>query len=282
MPPLQDDRPGDDPPRSGVTALVVIPYYRTPQYVERAVASVLAQTERDLVCVVIGDGDEPPLSIRDERLIVHSYPTNRGAYFAQDVAIWASPFEWYAIVASDDWVNPDHLARLLSHDTDMACGAVYAHGDRICAPGHQGHTRCRGRLTLRQYEVGAYRTERYREIGAHNPAERIGQDSLTLALLRLVAPVGATKVPTYHRLHRPGSLCSDPATSAGSRARQAMRQRNRAILAACQAIRRRDPGHLAERIRAYREALIPSVLWAELAIEVEALRSKLGTREMAA
>jgi glycosyltransferase involved in cell wall biosynthesis len=66
-----------------VTVLVSIPYWRTPELVEKAVRSVLKQTHRDLVCVVVGDGDEPPLSkVRDSRLVVHSYSTNRGAYFA--------------------------------------------------------------------------------------------------------------------------------------------------------------------------------------------------------
>lgn len=264
-----------------MTVLVCIPYYRTPQYIERAVRSVLAQTHRDLVCVVIGDGDAPPLSgIRDDRLIVHSYPTNRGAYFAQDVAIWASPFEWYAIVASDDWVDPDHLERLLSHNADMACGALTYHNEHFCS-GDPGHLRCSGVVVRKAYEVGIYRTERYRQIGAHNPTERIGQDSLTLKVMRLVAPVGATTVPTYHRLGREGSLCTAAETKNGSTARTEMRQRNRRIVARCEDIvhsgpAARDRGIRAARIRAYRESLVPSAIQAALDAEVDALRSKLG------
>lgn len=256
-----------------MTVLVCVPYYRTPQYVERTVRSVLGQSHSDLVCLVIGDGDEPPLrGIHDDRLIVHTYPTNRGVYFAQDVAIWSSPFEWYCVVASDDWVDPDHVERLVALNADMACGALWAHGDgpEYCGPDNAGHASCRGRLVQKAYEVGIYRTETYRRIGAHNPTERIGQDSLTLAVMRLVGPVGGTTYPTYNRRFRDGSLCTSPETANGSPARTAMRVRNRAIYAQCKQLR------TPERIRAYRDSLIPAEVRDALAVEVERVSARLG------
>lgn len=243
-----------------MTVLVCIPYHGTPELVGKAVRSVLAQTHTDLMCVVIGDGDEPPLSgIADSRLIVHSYPTNRGAYFAQDVAIWASPHEFYAVVASDDWVDPDHIEKMLALEQDVACGALYYHNDHYPD----------GIVIRKAYEVGLYRTRRYHEIGAHNPAERIGQDSLTLKVMRLVAPVGATKDPTYHRFGRQGSLSTHPDTDRHSEARIQMRLRNREIVQQC--IRLRS----ADRIRAYRDSLIPEAIKTELEEQVEGLRARL-------
>lgn len=254
-----------------MTVLVCIPYWRTPGYVERAVRSVLAQTYRDFVVVVVGDGGRPPITWTHPQLVVYSYPENRGAYFAQDVAIWASPHEWYAPVASDDWLDPDHLERLVEANADLACGALWSHGesDSFCGPANDAHRACRGTLTEKAYEVGIYRTERYREIGAHNPAERMGQDTLTLHVMRMVAPVGASVVPTYNRLFRPGSLCTDPATDVRSPARRAMRARNRGIIAQCA----RLPD--AVRIRAYRESLVPTDLWAELDERSAELRAML-------
>lgn len=262
-----------------MTVLVCIPYYGTAEYVERAVRSVLAQTHSDVVCVVIGDGEHVPVKhIRDSRLVIHEYPVNRGVYFAQDVAIWASPFEWYAVVASDDWVDPDHIERALSWGQDVACGALWAHGDGegYCGPDNDDHATCRGVLVKKAYEVGIYRTETYRRIGAHNPNERIGQDSLTLAIQRIVGTVGATDVPTYNRRFRPGSLCTSPETANGSPARTAMRLRNRAVYDRCKRLRTPDA------IRAYRESLIPAPLRDALAVEVEALRAKLGVEAVAA
>jgi hypothetical protein len=209
--------------------------------------------------VVVGDGETPPLPhIADSRLVVHSYSENRGAYFAQDVAIWASPHEWYAPIASDDWVDPDHLERMLDLG-DVACGALYYHNDHYPD----------GLVIRKAYEVGMYRTRRYTEIGAHNPNERIGQDSLTLKVMRLVAPVGATNHPTYHRFGRQGSLSTHPDTDRHSSARIEMRQRNRAIVRECMRLR------TADRIKAYRQTLVPRDVQETLDEQVEQLRRKL-------
>jgi hypothetical protein len=245
-----------------VTVLVSIPTYGVGrELLEKSVRSVLAQTHRDLVCVVVGDGETPDLPrIPDSRLIVHSYSQNRGAYFAQDVAIWASPHEHYAVVASDDWVDPNHIESMLALGKDVACGALYYHNDHYPD----------GIVIRKAYEVGLYRTSRYHEIGAHNPNERIGQDSLTLKVMRLVAPVGATSQPTYHRFGRQGSLSTHPDTCKGAPARVQMRERNRAIVARCQQLRR------ADRIKAYRQSLVPADVQAALDEQVELLRAKLA------
>lgn len=244
-----------------MTVLVSIPTYGVGrELLEKSVRSVLAQTHRDLVCVVVGDGEIPPLpKIDDPRLVVYSYPTNRGAYFAQMVALGANPHEWYAPVASDDWVEPDHIERLASHGTDMATGAVFF---------HSGHKPVK--VLRKLYEVGMYRTERMLAVGGYNPAERMGQDSLTLKVMRLVAPMDATTHPTYHRVQRPGSLCTHPDTKKGSPAREAMRARNRVIAAVCE--RLKD----AEAIRRYRWSLVPEEIGYELAEHNERLRRMLA------
>ena len=259
-----------------MTVLVAVPYWRTPELVERTVRSVLAQTYTDLACVVIGDGEAPPLSIRDDRLIVHTYPVNRGAYFAQDVAIWASPFEWYAPVAADDWIDPDHIERLLAYGRDTCSGGVRLHNEHYCLDA--AHLRCSGTPVpagfadgaRKAYEVGIYRTSSYHRIGAHNPNERLGQDSLTLRVMRIVGRVEVSDHMTYNRLGRQGSLCTDPATDVRSPARKAMRLRNRDIVARC--LKLRTP----ERIKAYRESLVPAEVRDALAVEVDGLRAKVG------
>jgi hypothetical protein len=243
------------------TALVCVPYHEsTSDLVEKSVRSVLAQTHRDLVCVVVGDGTAPPLAgIKDSRLVVYTNPVNRGAYFSQMVALGASPFEWYAPVASDDWVDPDHIEKLMEHGTDMATGAVWFHleGQPV-------------RIFRKLYEVGMYRTARMLSVGGYNPAERLGQDSLTLKVMRIVAPLDATTVPTYHRLSRIGSLSTHPETKKGSAAREAMRRRNRDIVAACESLK------TADKIRAYRWSLVPQAIRDELGEHNERLRALLS------
>ena len=98
-----------------MTVLVAIPYWTTAApYIDEAVASALAQTERDLVVMVAGDGVEPPVTVRDPRLVVVSFPTNEGAPATQQAMLLASPFEWYAPMGADDRLDPDYLEGLLA------------------------------------------------------------------------------------------------------------------------------------------------------------------------
>lgn len=240
-----------------MTVLVSMPYWNNAQWVEAAVRSVLAQTHRDLVCVVIGDGEEPPLKIADSRLVVYTLPENHGAYFAQSVALGASPHPWYAPHAADDWSEPDHIERLMAYGTDTAAGAVWEHRGRSV------------RLVRKRYEVGLFRTERLLALGGYNPAERLGQDSLMLRLLRVTGPLEASDHPTYHRIHRKGSLCNHRDTKKGSPAREAMKVRNRAVAVKCERLR-------VNQVAAYRESIIPAAIRAERDRHISALSELLS------
>lgn len=239
--------------------LVSVPYFRNADWVETAVRSILGQTYRDIVCVVMGDGEEPPIAhMRDSRLIVHTLPENRGPYFAQTVSLEASPHAWYAPHAADDWSDPDHLERLMEFDTDVATGAVWNHVGR--------HVN----IVRKQFEVGLFRTERLKAMGGYNPAERLGQDSLMMRLLRITGGVAASTHPTYHRVYRPGSLGNHPSTRKGSPAREAMRVRNRRVSAECERLANTD------LIREYRWSLVPQPIRDELAEHTDRLRERLS------
>lgn len=249
-----------------MTTLVCIPYFGVPDLVERCVRSVLAQSLRDIVVLVIGDGEAPPLDVRDDRLAVYVLPENRGPYFAQQLAILASPFDRYAVVGADDWVEPEHLERLAGlGGTAAIVGWSWFHfpNGRVMTV-HKG------------LETGLYSTNRLRNIGGHNPAERIGQDSLLIHLLRQTGDLRATDQPTYHRVVRPGSLSRAPETKRGSDARNEMRAHNRAVLRQCLRLGRPN------RIREYRDSLVPAEVRDELAEHVERLSGVLGRQAVAA
>lgn len=240
-----------------MTVTVVVPYYGCPDLIEKCVRSILAQTHRDLVCVVIGDGEEPPLAgIHDDRLIVYNLPQNYGAYFGEQLIIEATPHDWYGVVGADDWVDPDHVASLVAFGTNVVPGAVWYH--------NQGHTK----VVRKVYEVGLFRTDQLRMIGGYNPAERLGQDSLTIHLLRMTYGYAVNQRPTYHRVQRAGSLTTDPRTKRGSAFRNDMRARNRVILAECERLK------TPERIGVYRRSIVPAEVAAELAEHVERLRQR--------
>lgn len=246
-----------------MTITVAIPYYGCPDLVERAVRSVLDQTHKDLHVVVIGDGEDPPLSaISDSRLDVFTMPENRGSYFALQVALLGIGHRWFSPFGADDYAQPDHLERLVelrrnSGVDAIATGAVFTNNGQV----HRG-----------LYEVGMFCRRRLLAIGGYNPSERIGQDTLMLRLLRLTGSLVSTDVATYHRVKRPGALTTSLDTGFGSPARQAMRARNRAVFA--HAERLRHP----EAIRVYRQSLIPVAIADELAEQVERLNARVGER----
>src|SRR5690606_19830376 len=113
-------------------------------------------------------------------------------------------------------------------------------------------------------------TERLRELGGHNPNERMGQDSLLIKLLRFTGETAATHHPTYHRVKREGSLMTANDTAPGSPARNAVRARNRVVLAECVRL-----GDLL-RIRRYRESLVPPRVADEVALHALRIGERLG------
>lgn len=239
-----------------MTVLVSIAYFGVPDLIERSVRSVLAQTHTDLQLVVIGDGEEPPLDVRDDRLEVHVLPYNRGPYFCQAVALGASSHEWYATVGADDWVAPDHLERLLAVRASAAVPTWFFRDE---------HRELAGPAP----EFGITTTERLRGIGGFNASERIAQDALNVRLLREHGGIVKTRYATYHHVTREGSLTQAPETSKGSPARVAVHERNRAVLRATQRM------GLAE-IQAYRSALIPPRIRHEVAEQADRLAGRVA------
>jgi hypothetical protein len=243
-----------------VTILVTVPYFGCPDLVETCVRSILHQTVTDLAVLVLGDGEEPPIHIRDDRLDVLTFRENRGPYFRQQSAIVANPFDRYAVVGADDWLEPDHFERLLAIDGDaVLTGAVWFHNLAGGVSVHRAN-----------YEVGVFATDRLRAIGGHNPAERVGQDSLLIHLLRLTGPVAGTDHPTYHRVKRHDSLMTSALTGQGTPYRNDVRRRNRVVYARCEQL-----GHPAA-IRAYRESLVPEPIRLELAADADRISTRLG------
>jgi glycosyltransferase involved in cell wall biosynthesis len=228
---------------------------------ERAVKSVLAQTYRNLQVVVIADGpqDLDPLP-KDDRLVVFQLRENHGTYFAQQVSLMASPYDWYAPHGSDDWCDPEHIEKLLAMESSaVASGAVWWHQDGHPVKVHRAN-----------YEVGLFATERLRDFGGYNPIERMGQDSLTLKLLGITGGFVSTTEPTYHRVRRAGSLTTHPDTKIGSMGRNEMRARNRLIWSKVMAMK--DP--LA--IDYARSLFIPKQVREAVDQYVRELRKELG------
>lgn len=227
---------------------------------ERAVKSVLAQDYPEFQLVVVADGEKIRLPFKDDRLTVFELKENHGAYFAQSVSLAANPYGWYAPHGSDDWTDPDHLSHLRSiRDTAVPAGSVWWHKGNEPPSVHPA-----------RYEVGVYTTERLREIGGYNPAERMGQDSLMLKVLSLAGSMTLSTKTTYHRVRRPGSLTTAPATKIGSPARNAMRARNREIYQ--RVLQAKD----LKQLRKIRRSAVPAEVQDAVERYADELRGLLG------
>src|SRR5207245_3871142 len=96
-----------------------IPYFRCEEYVKQAVCSLLAQTHKDIVVVVINDGDLetppwPELSdITDPRLVRFDLAVNYGPYFALEICLRATKSPYFLIQDADDWSDLYRVEKLL-------------------------------------------------------------------------------------------------------------------------------------------------------------------------
>lgn len=100
---------------------VVMANFRGAEHLARAMASVLAQSERRLELILSDDAsDDDSLSIAfriaatDNRVKVIAAPRNLGPAATRNRALDAAKGAWIAIVDSDDLIHPDRLARLIA------------------------------------------------------------------------------------------------------------------------------------------------------------------------
>lgn len=292
---------------TGVTETITVsmPYYRTPGTIARAVESVLAQTHRDLLLVVVNDGDDqtPPwpelAHITDPRLIRFDMPANHGRYFADAVVLAACSTPWFALCDADDWAEPGWLADMLAEATRRRLDAVYTPQWVHHGPDDPGRVepvgdlnRLRPNMHQIAHHAALYRAEALRAVGGPHPGFRVGFDTLLTSLMALTGRVKGLREPLYHRVSRPGSLTTSPDTGFGSPHRVEAAQRLQDLYAAC---RRENsarpaiadvPAELrdqvaadAARLRLQMGAAVPPAPWGGWAVDEAAAQELAGFLE---
>jgi glycosyltransferase involved in cell wall biosynthesis len=93
---------------------VVIPTYRRPLLVKRALRSALGQSFGAIEVIVVTDGPDPELAaeleaIGDRRLHIIQLSENRGANAARNAGVAAAHAPWVALLDDDDQWLPDKL-----------------------------------------------------------------------------------------------------------------------------------------------------------------------------
>lgn len=113
------------------TVSVVVPVYNAEKTVGKCIRSILAQTHTDLELILVDDGSPDKSGLicdeyaeKDERVQVIHTP-NGGVSRARNTGIERARGEYLFFVDSDDWVEAEHIAKLLPvHDEDLVYGGI--------------------------------------------------------------------------------------------------------------------------------------------------------------
>lgn len=101
-------------------ASIIMPAHNSAAFIEAAIASALAQTERDFELIVIDDGSTDDtagivraLASEDSRVQLLRHDVARGPAAARNMGIERARGDWIAILDSDDAFAPDRLERMV-------------------------------------------------------------------------------------------------------------------------------------------------------------------------
>ncbi len=251
--------------------VVSIPHFGPARYLRAAVDSILAQTHRNLVVVVVFDGDPSGLEalsdITDRRLVRFELPVNRGRYFADQIVLEAvaaadPDCRFFVVQDSDDWSDPGRVEQLvqvaLDENAEVCLSASLQHDqrqhrDRIARGRSRLDEPVTAELVHRVGHQGLYRVEALQRLGGWYAGYRIGFDTSIVNLLLMTGTkISYVDEPLYHRRIHSGSLTNSPAFGWGSPVRTEVVAQLRSLHRAAYRMATTAPDHrqAAEQIRA--------------------------------
>ena len=111
---------------------VIVPAYRSEKYIAACIASVQAQTFRDLEIVVVDDASEDytgqivqQMAKEDERIRYLRQEANRGVAAARNRGVEEAAGEWIALLDSDDVWLPEKLEKQLVLQQQSGAELIY-------------------------------------------------------------------------------------------------------------------------------------------------------------
>lgn len=140
---------------------VIVPVYKTEQYLRTCVDSILHQSYSNLEVILVDDGspDNCPqicddYAQRDERVrVIHQ--NNAGVAAARNAGLDAACGEYITFVDSDDWIDPDMYAGMMemakAHDCDVVmCDCLKEYENRSQVYSHDIRAGFYDRVQLEQ------------------------------------------------------------------------------------------------------------------------------------
>lgn len=132
---------------------VVIPAYNSAKTLPKCIASVLGQTYKGEVEIIVIDDastDETSQVAADTRVRYYRNPCNKGVFFGRTEGIRQARGERIMFIDSDDWLPSNAIELLASHDADIVCGDYVYRLTRFNLPHHFNRYELRGHITKQQ------------------------------------------------------------------------------------------------------------------------------------
>lgn len=127
---------------------IIVPVYNLEDYIEKTVASLLAQTYQNIEIVLIDDGSKDSslaiikeLAITDDRIVYTTQP-NGGAAKARNTGLALATGEFITFVDGDDMLSPNAISDNIGYFTDEMIDWVAFSIKRVDANGN--HIRTKG------------------------------------------------------------------------------------------------------------------------------------------
>jgi glycosyltransferase involved in cell wall biosynthesis len=201
---------------------VSMPYYNTPETIERAVDSIINQTYTDWRLSIVVDGCNPPKVSEDPRIRLFHVEQNRGAFYCSALNLAVCDTQWWTVHDSDDYSERDRFQALI----DAADGHDGVLEDK------QAHMLDGSVKVIRASHTSLFKADLLRLCGPH-PDFRVSWDDAMARLYERAYKVNRVGAGKYHAVKRPNSLTVRPETGMKSAYRQRMRARREMLVARC-------------------------------------------------
>lgn len=207
---------------------VIVPVYNVEKYIKKCIDSILNQTFKDFELILIDDGSPDncgkicdEYAGKDLRVkVIHK--ENGGLSDARNFGIDASQGEIIGFVDSDDYIDKDMYAQMITYleenNCDVVCCDKYIVRDdkKKFRPSYQENKIFNNEQAVNEIFNGNLDTTAWNKIYKRSvikdirfPKGRIYEDVATIhKYIYNAGKVGYISKPFYHYIKRKGSICS--------------------------------------------------------------------------